>query len=262
LAVIAQGRRLVALAAVLATGLIWLVSAPASPAAAKGGRVAKVERLERHLRNDLKGILAQARAQLIQLAQLPSVQSGDSSACNADMKARGGDPRYASIGAADISGNLYCLSIPFTPPLSVADRAYFLRAIGTGGFAVGDFQIGRVTGQGAVGLGFPVVSGGRATGIVLATLALAWYDPRVEAQLRRPARDLLVIDDHGTVLAHAGPTAVSQGTNLGGTALVKKALKLDHSEGTTRFGGKRVFAAIDVVPLSGEAIHVAVTAKP
>jgi hypothetical protein len=262
LAVVAQGRKLVTVVALVATGLICLVGAPASPAATKDGRAAKIERLERHVRKDLNGILAQARAQLIQLAQLPSVQAGDASSCNADMKARGGDPRYTAIGAADISGNVYCLSIPFTPPISAADRAYFLRAIGTGGFAVGDFQFGRVTGQGAVGLGFPVVSGDRATGIVLATLALAWYDPRVESQLKRPARDLLVIDDHGTVLAHAGPTPVSQGTNLGGTALVKKALKLDHSVGLTWFGGRRVFAAIDVVPLSGEAIHVAATGKP
>jgi hypothetical protein len=64
------------------------------------------------------------------------------------------------------------------------------------------------------------------------------------------------------VLGHAGPTPVSQGTNLGGTALVKKALEVDQSEGITHFGGRRVFAAIDVVPLSGDALHVAVTGRP
>ena len=261
MAVIAQGRRLVTLVAIAAAGLTWLIWTPASPAATKAGRVAKIERLERHLRNDLKGILARARGQLIQLAQLPSVQAGDASACNSDTAARA-EPRYTAFGAADVSGNVYCLSIPFNPPLSIADRAYFLRAIGTGGFGVGDFQFGRVTGQGLVGFGLPVVSGGRTNGIVFATLALAWYDPRVEAQLKRPARDLLVIDDHGTVLAHAGPSPVSQGTNLGGTALVKKALEVERSEGITHFGGRRVFAAIDVVPLSGDALHVAVTGRP
>jgi hypothetical protein len=126
---------------------------------------------------------------------------------------------------------------------------------------VGDFQIGRATGRGSVGLGFPVVAAGRTHGIVYSPLSLAWLDARIEAQRRRPARDLLVIDDHGTVLAHAGPAAVTQGANLGGTALVKKALKLDRSEGKTRFGGKRVFAAIDVVPLSDGAIHVSVSAR-
>ena len=126
---------------------------------------------------------------------------------------------------------------------------------------MGDFQIGRATGQGSLGLGFPVIAGGRTSGIVLSPLSLAWLDPRVEAQLRRPARDLLVIDDHGTVLAYAGPAAVVQGANLGGTALVKSALRRNRSEAKTRFGGKRVMAVTDVVPLSGGAIHVAVTSR-
>jgi hypothetical protein len=235
---------------------------PAASPAATSKQAAKIEQMTRHLRADLKGILVQARAQLAQLARLPSVQAGNASACNSDMAARAGDPRYTALGAADLSGNLYCLSIPFTPPVSIADRAYFLRALGTGDLGVGDFQVGRATGQGSVGLGFPVVTGGGTTGIVFSPLSLAWLDQRVQAQRSRPARDLLVIDDHGTVLAHAGPTPVTQGTNLGGTALVKKALKIDRSAGKTRLGGKRVFAAIDVVPLSGEAMHVAVTGRP
>ena len=119
--------------------------------------------------------------------------------------------------------------------------------------------LARVTGQGSVGLGFPVRVGGRITGITLSPLSLAWLDQRVEAQLRRPIRDLLVIDDHGTVLAHAGGAAAVVGTNLGGTALVKKALHGDRRVGRTRFGGKRVRAAFDLVPLSDDAMHIAVT---
>jgi hypothetical protein len=234
---------------------------PATSMAASSKRSDKIEAMARHLRSDLNGILMRARAQLIQLSRLPSVQAGNASACTSDMATRAGDPRYTALGAADLSGDVYCLSIPYTPPVSIADRAYFLRALGTGDLGVGDFQIGRATGQGSVGLGFPVVAGGRTSGIVYSPLSLAWLDARIEAQRRRPARDLLVVDDHGTVLAHAGPAAVTQGANLGGTALVKKALKLDRSEGKTRFGGKRVFAAIDVVPLSDGAIHVTVSAR-
>src|ERR671924_619043 len=231
---------------------------PATSTAASSKRSDKIEAMARHLRSDLKGILVLARAQLIRLARLPSVQAGSASACTSDMAARAGDPRYTALGAADLSGNIYCLSIPFTPPVSIVDRAYFLRALGTADLGVGDFQIGRATGQGSVGLGFPVVAAGRTSGIVFSPLSLAWLDPRIEAQRRRPARDLFVIDAHGTALAHAGPAAVTQGENLGGTALVKKALKRDRSQGKTRFGGTRVFAATDVVPLSDGAIHVVV----
>jgi hypothetical protein len=255
-----RARTVVPLLALVLLCTVGLVAPPGSMAAG-GGSHAKIEHLTRHIRADLKGILVRARAQLIELARLPSVRAGNSSACNTDMASRAGSPRYTALGAADLAGNLYCLSTPFTPPVSIADRPYFLRALGTGDLGVGDFQIGRVLGQGSVGLGFPVRAGGRTTGIVLSPLTLAWLDPRVERERKRPARDVLVVDDHGTVLAHAGPTSVAQGTNLGGTALVKKALRFDRSQGPTRFGGKRVFAAIDVVPLSGDGMHVAVTGR-
>jgi hypothetical protein len=234
---------------------------PVTSPAAGSKRSDKVETMARHLRSDLKRILVRARTQLIELSRLPSVQAGNGAACTSDMAARAGDPRYTALGAADLSGNIYCLSTPFTPPVNIADRAYFLRALGTGDLGVGDFQIGRATGQGSVGLGFPVIAGSRTTGVVFSPLSLAWLDPRVEAQRRRPARDLIVLDDHGTVLAYAGPAAVAQGANLGRMALVKKALKLNRSEGKTRFGGKRLFAVTDVVPLSDGGIHLAVTSR-
>jgi hypothetical protein len=249
-------------AAVAATSIAAIcVALPATSMAASSKRSDKIEAMARHLRSDLNGILMRARAQLIQLSRLPSVQAGNASACTSDMATRAGDPRYTALGAADLSGDVYCLSIPYTPPVSIADRSYFLRALGTADLGVGDFQIGRATGQGSVGLGFPVVAGGHTSGIVYSPLSLAWLDSRIEAQRRGPARDLLVIDDHGTVLAHAGPAAVTQGANLGSTALVKKALKHDRSEGKTRFGGKRVVAATDVVPLSDRALHVAVSGR-
>jgi hypothetical protein len=234
----------------------------ASATAAPSGRAAKVERLAHHLRGDLNGVLARARTLLRQLAALPSVQAGNPSPCSSDMAARAGDPRYTALGAADLTGNLYCLSSPITSPINIADRAYFLRALGTGGLGVGDFQIGRASGQGAIGLGFPVRVDTRLNGIVLTALSLAWLGPHVAAQRQKPARDLLVFDDHGTILADAGPASVAPGTNLGSTGLIKRGLRVVRSAGDTRFGGRRVFAAIDVVPLSGGGLHVAVTSRP
>jgi hypothetical protein len=248
--------------AIAATAVVVLLApSAASTTSSKStsGKASGIERVARHLRRDLNGILAQARTQLARLSRLPSVQAGDKGACTMDMKARAGSPRYTALGAADLTGAIYCLSLPLASPVTIADRAYFLRALGTGDLGVGDFQIGRATGQDSVGLGFPVRVGSRVTGIVLSPLSLAWLDQRVETQLKRPTRDLLVIDDHGTVLAHAGRAAAVIGTNLGGTALVKKALHGNRDVRRTRFDGKRVRAAFDVVPLSDDTIHVAVT---
>jgi Cache domain len=240
----------------------FLLCPSGTPAASSGagGKTSKAERAAARATKDLNSVLRAAKTQLIQLAALPSVQAADSSACTADVKARIGDARYGAFGASNLSGSVYCLSVAFTPPLSIADRAYFLRALGTRGFGVGDFQFGRATGSGAVGLGYPVISGGVDSGIVLATLATTWLDERLESD-RHGARDLLLIDDHGTVTAHAGATPTTVGTNLGGVALVKKALGDESGETSTRFGGHKVRAAFETVPLSDGAMHVAAVTK-
>jgi hypothetical protein len=154
--------------------------------------------------------------------------------------------RYGASGAADLQGNVFCLGIPFTPPLSIADRAYFLRAIGLG----------------QVGLGFPTVVGRRVTGIVLTVLSLDWLEHRITHRRPRGAVDVLVIDDHGTVLARAGRRHTRPGTNLGSNTLVKAMLSHVRGEGTFRLGRKKlVRTAFDTVRLSDGNMHVAVSLR-
>jgi hypothetical protein len=211
---------------------------------------------------NLNRILAKARARLIGLAGLPSVQAQNPAACNADMAALPVQARYGSSGAADLQGQLFCLGIPITSPVNIADRAYFLRAIGTRGFGVGDYQVGRVTGLGSIGLGFPIVVNRQVTGIVLTVLSLDWLQQRIVATRPRGALDVLVIDDHGTVLARAGRRETRPGTNIGSSALVKAMLSRDRGEATVRLGHKLVDAAFDTVPLSAENMRVAVSVRP
>src|SRR4051794_27281742 len=210
--------------AVVACAVSLIIAAPTSAVAKKGGQKVTdpAVAVEKQVR-DLKGILTSARSRLIGLAHLPSVLSANASACNADMAALPPLARYGSSGAADIQGNLFCLGIPFTA-VSIADRAYFLRAIGTRELGVGDYQQGRVTGLGSIGLGFPIVVNRQVTGIVLTVLSLDWLEQRITNRRPRGALDVLVIDDHGTVLARAGRRATRPGTNIGGSALVKAML--------------------------------------
>jgi hypothetical protein len=239
-----------------------LVAAPASAGA--GNRQAKLTdpaaAVEKRTAN-LHRILSKARARLIQLAGFTSVQTQNAAACSADMAGLPVQARYGSSGAADLQGNLFCLGIPFKPPVSISDRAYFLRAIGTGGLGVGDYQVGRATGLGSIGLGYPVVVNQQVTGIVLTVLSLDWLEQRITATRPRGAADVLVIDDHGTVLARAGRRSTRPGTNIGGSALVKAMLNREHGEGTFRLGRLPVRAAFDTVPLSADNIRVAVSVR-
>src|SRR4029079_6665515 len=87
-----------------------------------------------------------ARQLLTVFARLPQLSTTDAAACNtflAEMlKAY---PLYLNIGVADPNGNLVCSALPFKGPINVADRVYFKTALEMKGFAIGDYQVGRVT---------------------------------------------------------------------------------------------------------------------
>jgi hypothetical protein len=250
--------------AIVVVSLMVLVPASSFAAAAKApqeGKVSDPVTLVEKRTTNLNRILAKARTRLIQLAHLPSVQAQNSAACSADMAALPVMSRYGSSGASDLTGNLYCLGIPITTPVNIADRAYFLRAIGTRDLGVGDYQVGRVTGLGSVGLGYPTIVNRQVTGIVLTVLSLDWLEKRIIHKRPPGALDVLVIDDHGTVLARAGLRLTRPGTNIGGNPLVEAMLSHNQGEGNFRLGKKPVRTAFDTVPLSDGNMHVAVSLK-
>lgn len=148
-------------------------------------------------------VVESARVLLATLARTPQVHPGASGDCDrflADLL--GGFPQYLSLGAATPDGLIYCSALPRPTPVSVADRAYFRRALASGGFVVGDYQIGRLTGRPTVN--FATVArgeGGAAHAVVFAALDLGYLaDLAAEATLPRGAV-LVVVDAAGTVLA-------------------------------------------------------------
>lgn len=252
-------------------GLIALECAglggPGSDSAlAAGGRLPRgsagaelgVQRMTRYLDR----VFRATRGHSIKLARLLSVRSQDAAACNADVAARLDYPRFTINGAADRSGNLYCASQPLTSPVSIADRPYFRRAIGTRRYAVGDFQIGKVSGLGALGTGYPVRGAdGAINGAVFSDLSLGWLGRRVCAQRPRGAFDLLITDEHGTVLARCGGARTAPGRNLGRKSFVRAMLARDRGSGIFRIAGRSVVTAFAALKPTGGAVHLAVSVR-
>src|SRR5688572_3792087 len=90
--------------------------------AVAGGDPQRPERLVQKVTRNVNHVLADARRQLANLAQLSSVRAQDAGACSAEMAARAGSPRYTALGATDREGDLYCLSTAIASPINVADR--------------------------------------------------------------------------------------------------------------------------------------------
>jgi hypothetical protein len=244
--------------AVVFTIIVLCLGVPAQAIGARGP-TGTAERLTERAIRDLNGVLAGARDNLAELAGVPSVQSQDAAACATDSQGFA-DSRYTGAGAASLDGNLYCFSSGLTGSVNIADRAYFLRTVGTLGLGVGDYQIGRASGIDSIGLGYPVFDGGgKLTGVTISPLSLPWLERRVARQASGKSVDNLVLDDHGTVLSRIGRVLTPIGTNLGRSKLTRAMLEEDFGHGTFKLAGERVAAAWGVVPLSDGEIHLSVS---
>jgi PAS domain S-box-containing protein len=144
-----------------------------------------------------------ARQLLAVLAEMPEVASGDSMVCNRFVK--GLTDRYSvygNLGRIDAEGNLVCSAIGLSGTLNLADRSYFRRAKDSKDFAIGDYQVGKVTNRGSVNFGYPILNrSGEVEGVIYAALDLTWLT-HLAAEARLPeGASLSILDSQGTILA-------------------------------------------------------------
>jgi PAS domain S-box-containing protein len=156
---------------------------------------------------DQQQVIEGGRQLLVALAQLPVVTSRDAARCDAalaEMLRR--LPVYGNLGVVAADGQVICTAVPITPRPNVADRRYFKEALARNGFAIGEYQIGRVTGKPTLTFGYPVAgAAGRAEAVVFAALDLAWLQ-RGLGEITLPAgATLVVVSRGGDVLASQGP---------------------------------------------------------
>ncbi|MFP5350766.1 MAG: EAL domain-containing protein [Gammaproteobacteria bacterium] len=166
----------------------------------------------------------EGRQLLATIAQLPAVQALHSKTCS-PLLARLLDQgsRYVNLGAIDAEGRLRCSAVPFQPPVVLKQREYFRRVMQTGRFAIGNYQVGKVTGQRALNLGYPLINAsGGIDGVVFAALDLRWLN-RLAAETSLPhGSTLVLVDAAGTALArHPDPERwigqrVPYGTHIAG----------------------------------------------
>ncbi|HXG49713.1 MAG TPA: ATP-binding protein [Methylomirabilota bacterium] len=143
------------------------------------------------------------RQLLTTLAQLEAVKRRDAAECArlfADLIQI--HPIYANIGAITPDGYLLAAAVPASDPVFLGDRAYFQRATNTLKFAVGEFQVGRITGKPTLNLALPVrdeKSG--ALGLVLfAALDLNWLASLAARSDLPEGSTVTVIDRNGVIL--------------------------------------------------------------
>lgn len=160
------------------------------------------------------------------LARLPEIQSADEScdALLADLLTE--FPRYLNIGVIAADGMLSCSGLPVEGELYLGDRAYFQQAFSSKNFAVGEYQIGRVTGEPALNCGYPIVdAAGDVLGVVYAAIELNSL-AQFAAQAKLPNGSVLTVYDRsGRVMVRLPEQADVVGVSLVGTPVVDTILR-------------------------------------
>ena len=109
---------------------------------------------------------------------------------------------YHSMGLLTQDGQLICNAVSWRDKVYAGDRLYFRLARETGRFAVGEYQIGRVTGQAGINFGLPMRDADHEIkAVAFAGLDLEDLGRMAEATPLPPEGILSVIDVKGTILS-------------------------------------------------------------
>ncbi len=215
-------------------------------------------RAEAHARQELSRLVKQAaleqaqiiegaRQTLVAISLVPSFVLNDPARCSQYLaKLLEQSPEvYHSMGIYGPDNVLFCNALPWEGKIVSPDRLYVNLAKSTGKFAIGEYQIGRVTKRQGINIGYPLKdAAGTITGVAFVGLNLEKLN-RLAAATPMPPRGILrVLDRDGVVLArHPGSAAnIGQKLQIPGVLEALRSRKAGIYRATGTDGADRLFA--------------------
>lgn len=192
-------------------------------------------------------LISTAEQLLSTLALVPQVRGEDRQACRRlFLQLLHEYPIYANFGRIELNGDLTVSALPTSGVVNLSDRAYFRRALSARTFAVGDYQIGRVTKKATINFGYPVRDAtGRIRWVIFAALDLAWLGQLLAKAELPLGATLTVADRHGVILARSPADAAAIDRPLADAPLqsaLSAGLTEGTAEGTAADGERRLYA--------------------
>ena len=231
---------LVLLAILPALGLV-LYTGFEQRAAARADAEASARRVVKLAAASQKQHFEATRQLLATLAQLPQVRPDRPADCQALFtNLLQLHPIYANLGGLDSEGKVFASAKPAPPRFDLSDRSYFTRARETGKFAVGEYQIGRITGRPTFNMAHPLQVDGKFVGVVFAALDLKWLNQLAARADLPEGTTLTLIDRKGTILVRY--LSPDPGKNWIGYTITNKLFLKFLAEGTE---GTRPFRGLD-----------------
>jgi len=170
-------------------------------------------------------VVDDGRQFLTALARVPAVIEGGSSCVTLLQDLQKIHGRYTQLGVAGPDGELICSAVPPTDRVTAADRPWFRTARERLAFAVGDYQVGRITGKSSVVFAFPIGrGGGTGPSVVFAALDLGWLAELVIGANLPEGATLMALDRRGTILVRVPDPDGSLGQAAADAPIMKTIL--------------------------------------
>jgi diguanylate cyclase (GGDEF)-like protein len=192
-------------------------------------------------------VIESVRQTLLASAQVLSTMQDDAARCNRFFMNLLAQNREAfhSMGLLGPDGRVLCSGPAENVRASGADRSYFLLAKNTGKFAVGAYQVGRVSRLEGISFGYPIAdANGNVTAVAFAAMDLRSL-ARIAESVPLPAGGILnVVDQNGVILARKPDAGGRLGEKLRNAPVVKKLFSARQGvfEAMGTDGVNRVFA--------------------
>ncbi|MGB9081679.1 MAG: cache domain-containing protein, partial [Desulfuromonadaceae bacterium] len=121
------------------------------------------------------------------------------------------NPQYLNILITDESGKVWVSGLPFTPPMSMAERRYFKSARATRRFSSGEYTVGFISNKSTIAMAYPLVDHDVFRGVVMISFDLDVLKSILKrSQLPRNSNYILV--DHNGIIISRGS---ENGRNVG-----------------------------------------------
>ncbi|MHB8410110.1 MAG: bifunctional diguanylate cyclase/phosphodiesterase [Acidiferrobacterales bacterium] len=184
--------------------------------------------LVRLIAQEQSSLITSARQLLLSLSLFPELRHSLNSASCPRILARilKSEPHYSNLGVATPDGQVYCSAVPMKRPVNILDRDYFRRAVESRDFAMGAYQVGRITGIRTVNFSYPVLdASGKVEAVIYAALNLSWFNQMIEGLALPKGATVTVIDSHGTLLAHRPDPQKWVGRSMPGSPIARAMIE-------------------------------------
>lgn len=169
----------------------------------------EAERLARSIAAQQDQQIRNIRNLLIGVSQFAELKNRDAAGCNTTLNllldhANFPTPYYLNLGVADITGDTFCTAAPSERIVNIADRYYFRRAVQTRTFSIGEYQLGRITGQKSINFGYPILDEvGGVQFVVFAAVSLDALHENANRVRETGYPNLIILDRSGTFIVSA-----------------------------------------------------------